>query len=155
MRREFGSVAHLAGGKTMKDQRLTVGRVEQLTTEKQIHKPSLTRDDLRAMLSGTPSKYPDFLVIGAFRYALGRQTYVTSDTSEWIIANWEALTIKCRSVISRDLDEAIASDNKSREGGEKYGDLGADIDRAEWMKLSKVIKAEKLTQTLAQSSKSG
>ncbi len=101
----------------------------------------MTREQLRTKVAGTPSKWPDFLVIGAFRYAMGRQTYVTSETSQWLIANWETLSIKARSIIARDLAEAIREDDADALDGVKIRRLGADMDRAEWVKLGQKIEA--------------
>lgn len=69
---------------------------------------------------------PDFLVIGAFRYALGRQTYVVNETVSWMIANWETVSEKAKAVIRRDLEGAT--------------DLGDEIDRREWDRLREAIK---------------
>lgn len=82
---------------------------------------------------------PDFLVIGAFRYALGRQSYVVGETAQWLDENWNALSENARFVIRRDLAEAIAKDDQSRASGERYHDLGSDMDRAEWIKLAVTI----------------
>jgi len=89
---------------------------------------------------------PDFMVIGSFRYALGRQTYVVGETAQWLAANWNTLSENARFVIRRDLAEAIARDDKARamesvrKNGHKFRELGADMDRAEWMKLWEKIK---------------
>ncbi len=99
----------------------------------------MTREQLRTKIAGASSKWPDFLVIGALRYAMGRQTYVTAETSEWLIANWETLSVKARSVITRDLAEAIRDDDRARLEGDRHYPLGADMDRAEWVKLGQKI----------------
>lgn len=69
---------------------------------------------------------PDFLVIGAFRYALGRRTYVVNETVSWMIANWATVSDRAKAVIRRDLEGAT--------------DLGDEIDRREWERLREVIK---------------
>lgn len=89
------------------------------------------------------STLPDFLVIGAFRYALGRQTYVTAETSQWLIAYWEALSHNARVVIARNLADAIREDDAARLEGDKHLPLGADMDRREWAKLGQKIEASK------------
>lgn len=99
----------------------------------------MTREQLRTKIAGAPSKWPDFLVIGAFRYALGRQTYVTGETSQWLIDNWETISVKARSVIARDLADAIRQDDAARLEGDKHLPLGADMDRREWDKLGQKI----------------
>lgn len=86
------------------------------------------------------SAFPDFLVIGAFRYALGRQTYVTGETSQWLIAKWPELSVNAQAVIRRDLVKAFEEDDSARSRGSRYKPLGADCDRAEWQKLLDRIK---------------
>lgn len=90
---------------------------------------------------------PEFLPINAFRYALGRQTYVTAETSSWLISNWGNLTKNARFVIARDLREAIAEDDRDRRAHDGCGarsfSLGADMDRREWIKLRDFIESYK------------
>lgn len=100
----------------------------------------MTRDELRTKLTGQPAPYPDFLVIGAFRYALGRETYVTHETASWLIANWGALSANAQAVIGRDLVKAFEEDNHARASGSKYKPLGADCDRESWWKLVEYLQ---------------
>ena len=48
----------------------------------------------------------------AFRYALGRQTYVVSDVSDTIIHQWDNLITKYQRLIQVEIKEAIA-DNRA------------------------------------------
>lgn len=89
----------------------------------------LTQDRLREAMTAILAT-PDFLVIGAFRYALGRQTYVVNETVEWMIANWATVSDKAKAVIRRDLKEATDEDLR----------LGGEIDKREWLRLWEVIK---------------
>ena len=82
----------------------------------------------------------DCVAICAFRYALGRQTYMPSVIVEWLIKEWEKLTERDRSVIKKELSEAIHSDDDARKNGDKWLPLGWDCDRATWMQLWKFIK---------------
>lgn len=100
----------------------------------------MTRDELRTMMTGQPSPWPDFMVIGAFRYALGRETYVTHETSSWLIENWGLLAASAREVIKRDLIRTFEEDDRARSLSAKYLPLGDDCDRAEWQKLWDRIK---------------
>lgn len=78
----------------------------------------------------------DFLIIGATRYAMGRQTYVVQETVQWLMAFWHEVSREAQTVIRRDLKEVIARDDPTL----SYGPLGSNIDRAEWMRLWEKIK---------------
>jgi len=82
----------------------------------------------------------DFLIIGAFRYSLGRQTYVVQETVEWLMAYWSEVSPKAQAVIRRDLEKAVKDDDMGRSLPIPYKPLGADCDRAEWVKLWEKIK---------------
>lgn len=57
----------------------------------------------------------------AFRYALGRRTYIVSDMVEVIIDKWETLPITIKSMIQKEIKYAIMTNN-----------AGADIDIKDW-----------------------
>ena len=82
----------------------------------------------------------DLLIIGAFRYSLGRQTYVVQETVEWLMAFWHELSPEVQAVIRRDLEDAIRDDKRVRSEGSGWKPLGADMDRREWLKLWEKIK---------------
>lgn len=77
----------------------------------------------------------DLMAIAAVRYCLGRMTYITSDCSEWLVAQWPNIKPNARAVIQRDIDEAFARDDEARESGDSYKPLGWDCDRAVWQKV--------------------
>lgn len=60
----------------------------------------------------------------AFRYALGRMTYVVSEVADDIRRNRHLLSSKITARIILEIDEAAAE-----------GRLGMDIDRDDWEKL--------------------
>ena len=83
----------------------------------------------------------EMMVLAAFSYCLGRQTYIVSDCVEWLIANWQNFSEHTRKIIRRDLEEAFVRDEEMR--GSKYRYLGADMDKAEWQKVRKLWEGKK------------
>lgn len=82
----------------------------------------------------------DFAAISAFRYALGRMTYIVGDTVNWLIESWPLLHEHARAIITRDLLEEIERDDRAREEGWEWKPLGWDFDRAEWLRLRDYIE---------------
>lgn len=68
------------------------------------------------------------IMISALRYALGRRTYVVSDTVRYISEHLDGMTDHCRNVMVRDIKE------QSRWG---YGD---PWDEKCWMLLLKTLE---------------
>ena len=64
-------------------------------------------------------------LMGLFRYALGRSTYMVSVAVKSIRMNWEVLTIP----------EKIRFKKEIKEQDEFYGSLGMDCDRADWYSI--------------------
>lgn len=58
------------------------------------------------------SKDPDFshIVLSALRYAMGRNTYATSLTADFIRRHWHRISRKFQHNIHRDLKDFIAQD---------------------------------------------
>ena len=65
------------------------------------------------------------MIICAVRYALPRQSYMPSLVMDWLRAHWLALSVKTRSIIKRDIREAI---DRNETGSES-------MDRPMWIKL--------------------
>lgn len=94
-----------------------------------------------AASSGARSRYvheiPDWMVIDAFRYACGRQSYQVGVTCRWLVENWERVPATAKTIIREELEKAFDEDNKQRSCGGMYGSmflrLGSDIDRREWL----------------------
>ena len=78
---------------------------------------------------------PDFVVLSAFRYALGRSTYIVEDTVIWLEENWYDIPEDAQRLIHKELSEAFRADNERRRLGIRHHPLGMDMDRAQWEKL--------------------
>ena len=64
----------------------------------------------------------DMLVLMcAFRYALGRRTYIVSFVVNEIISNWNELPIYMRQLVHNEINEAI-----------KYDTIGDECDLQSW-----------------------
>lgn len=77
----------------------------------------------------------NLMVVSAFRYCLGRMTYISGVCADWIIARWQDFPPSVQQLIQRELEEAFKCDNEERAMGEKYRTLGWDCDRKEWGKV--------------------
>ena len=62
-----------------------------------------------------------FVVVAAFRYALGRRSYAVSLIAHWLIKNWNEISINDQNLIKREIQEAIDGDC-----------AGMEMDKAEW-----------------------
>lgn len=80
------------------------------------------------------------MVIAAFRYCLGRMTYIVSDCADWLVANWESFPPKVRAIIERELESEFKRDDEYRAGGpdRHYKPLGHDCDRKQWEKVRRL-----------------
>lgn len=65
------------------------------------------------------------ILVCAFRYALGRATYVVSIVVNELHSNWSELRESDRELIVREI----------LEHKKKFGKIGHDIDEREWMTL--------------------
>jgi len=95
---------------------------------KALHAPKMDSDGLMA--------------IAAFRYCLGRMTYIVPACAEWLEREWPRFPKRDRAVISRELSEAIEEDAQARASGKGHKPLGHDCDRAVWVKLAEFIEKE-------------
>jgi len=71
--------------------------------------------------------------ISAVRYALGRRTYIVSDTAWRLRAVWQHLRAGTREVILRDVREALGAADRGLS-------IGDDCDREEWRDLVEWIE---------------
>lgn len=71
----------------------------------------------------------EIFTLCAFRYALGRMTYVVGSVVESIIRMKSQLTANACTVMIRDIDEA-----------EQRNALGMNCDREDWLMLREVLK---------------
>lgn len=76
------------------------------------------------------------MLISAVRYALGRMSYIVSDTCDFVANIREKLSQNCIDIIIRDIEEEI----------EFYHSLdvtcGDECDERNWLKLLEVLKGK-------------
>lgn len=80
---------------------------------------------------------PDWMVINAVRYAVGRMTYVVGETADWLVNNWGGLPPSVRTQIRRDLEKEFERDDFARAAGKADCGLplGMSVDRQEWERV--------------------
>lgn len=78
----------------------------------------------------------------AFRYCLGRMSYVVSDFCEEATRKIKQINDHFLLLLEKELVEAICKDNIERANGERYKTLGWDCDRDKWVELTKTVSAE-------------
>jgi hypothetical protein len=77
----------------------------------------------------------------AFRYAIGRMTYVPSHVVRFLKANWPKIDSVSRDCITRDLRDEIHRDDMSRERDcNAWHPLGHDCDRNMWVEFNRWIE---------------
>ena len=74
----------------------------------------------------------DIVFFAAFRYCLGRQTYVVGSMVEEMIRNWPQMPISRRQMFKKEIREAITK-----------GWAGHDMDDVEWNKILSLPDEEK------------
>ncbi len=88
--------------------------------------------------------YHGLMIVAAFRYCLGRMTYMPSVCADWIIRHWDEFPERERIVIQRELEEAFTEDNKDRADiarNDGFGyTLGHDCDRRAWSRVREIWK---------------
>lgn len=72
-------------------------------------------------------KLNEDILFMAFRYALGRATYVVNDVVETLILHWDEISVNMKKMIQDEIKDAIEKDN-----------AGWDIDKEEWKKILKL-----------------
>lgn len=79
----------------------------------------------------------DLMVMAAFRYCLGRQSYIVSDCADWLIEQWPNFSDSTKEIIKRDLEEEFQRDNEARATKEAicFKPLGMDCDRTQWERV--------------------
>jgi hypothetical protein len=83
------------------------------------------------------------MATAAFRYCLGRQTYIVGECEKWLIENWQTFPEGVRVCIQRELEEEIKRDDDARaraRGEEAFRPLGHDCDRESWMRVRALWK---------------
>lgn len=77
----------------------------------------------------------NLMVVAAFRYCLGRMTYISGVCADWIIANWKNFPPNAQQLIQRGLEESFQRDDDARANNYPIKELGWDCDRKEWEKI--------------------
>lgn len=92
-------------------------------------KPELTLEDAWG--------FNGLMASAAFRYCLGRRTYIVGSCVDWIISNWEKFPESVKNLIQRELEEAFGEDDKGRlhNADDRYRPLGHDCDRKDWERV--------------------
>ena len=78
----------------------------------------------------------------AFRYCLGRMSYVVSDYCEEATRKIRQITDHFLLLLEKELPEAIHKDDVQRAKGEPFKTLGWDCDRGYWVKLFDLVSEE-------------
>ena len=78
----------------------------------------------------------------AFRYCLGRKSYVVADFCEEATRKIRQFIDSDLVLIEKELLEAIHKDNEQRKKGERDKTLGWDCDRAKWVRFAKIVSDE-------------
>ena len=74
----------------------------------------------------------DHMIFSAFRYAMGRRSYIVSTTVDFIINNLDLVPKKFRVLM---IDEITMGENE-----EFFYRLGDDFDKKQWLKLREFLK---------------
>lgn len=83
----------------------------------------------------------DLMVVTAFRYCCGRQTYIVGECADWLIQHWSEFSQNTRSLIQRELEEEFRRDDEARKSQAQYKPLGWDCDRKEWERVRRLWAA--------------
>jgi hypothetical protein len=88
------------------------------------------------------SNIPDWMIIDAVRYCIGRMSYQVSTTTDWVCCNWKYLNEHTKTIVKNDLEEAFARDDRDRSIGGEYPNyaLGHNCDRVEWERVRKLYQ---------------
>lgn len=86
--------------------------------------------------------FSQLMVISAFRYCVGRQTYIVGVCADWLIKVWPLLSDNTKAVIKRDLESEFERDDETRARGAAYKPLGWDSDRKDWERVRKLWEAK-------------
>jgi hypothetical protein len=92
----------------------------------------------------TEHNYVHIITISAFRYALGRMSYVPSMFCEFFIQQWDILPDNTKKQIERELETAL----KDHEDPDLMFCLGDECDVVTWQKLLDFIKDKRNEEIL-------
>lgn len=81
----------------------------------------------------------DLMAVAAFRYCLGRRTYIVDDCVSWLIEQWPNIHENAKICIQRDLEYAFQQDEAKMF---EYSPLGDACDKAAWAKVRELGRKE-------------
>ncbi|AOG23427.1 hypothetical protein [Acidovorax sp. RAC01] len=84
----------------------------------------------------------DLMALCAFRYCLGRMTYISGVCADWLVAKWADIPPHAQALIRKELDETFRRDDEDRATNEPFKALGWDCDRDAWEKVRSLWAAE-------------
>lgn len=93
---------------------------------------------VEAVTIGEAWGFDGLIATAAVRYCIGRMTYMPGVCADWLEIVWERLPPRVREIIRRDVEEAIAQDDKDRAEGRQRKRLGWDCDRETWLRVRKL-----------------
>lgn len=87
----------------------------------------------------------DQIMLCAFRYCLGRATYVVSDCCRWLRERWSTLSADVKAIVQREIREAVAQDKANNERGfaRRWSPLGHPQDADQWIGLLRWMEKQK------------
>lgn len=106
-----------------------------MTTTDQLYKKVGTRYKPTTLSEQRAWGWRDLMALSAFRYCLGRQTYIVGECANWLIEQWPNFSCVAKAFIQRELEEGFEQDDKDRAEGDQFKALGWDCDRAEWERV--------------------
>lgn len=77
----------------------------------------------------------DLMVLAAFRYCVGRRSYIVHDCINWLIAYWPEFEDFIKNIIRNELEELFDEDDKFRSSNSGHPVLGDNCDRVAWERL--------------------
>jgi len=83
----------------------------------------------------------EVMVIAAFRYSLGRMTYIVKDCCDWLIEQWPNFREGTRALIQKELEAAFERDDLARRriyAEFNHRPLGHDCDREQWERVRRL-----------------
>lgn len=80
------------------------------------------------------------LIVSAFRYALGRQSYVPSMFGGFIRQQWDLIPSNTKNLLIRELEEAVKENDETYDASSFSNKLGLDCDIHTWKTLLQFMK---------------
>lgn len=71
---------------------------------------------------------PDWMIIDAVRYAVGRRSYQVGVTARWVRCSWHLLTDHTQAILKQDIEGEFAIAERTG----RYDHLGHACDIKEW-----------------------